>query len=205
MAEGMLPGFRLGREMPNLPSMQIFESSLNGAERPCPPTECLQCGGCRKLHRHGTFSRLVGTAAKEAREVKIQRYLCPECGRTWSVIPQDMFPSRSIAISRFQELVDESFGLASGDARPPPATVLEDGRIRRACKTLSERVPYLCGLLGQEMPLEASAGLCSFWRAMRELGSTQEILVRLARDFKTSLLRCYASLRAYWERKAAPV
>jgi hypothetical protein len=184
--------------------MQIFESSLNGAERPCPPTECLQCGGCRKLHRHGTFSRLAGTAAKEFRKVKSQRYYCPECGRTWSVIPQDMFPSRSIAISRFQELADEKFGLASGDARPPPATVLEEERVRRACKTLSERVAYLCGLLGQQMPMQASCDLGCFWRALRELGSTQQILVRLARDFKTSLLRCYCSLRAHWKRKAAP-
>jgi hypothetical protein len=35
------------------------------------------------------------------------------------------------------------------------------------------------------------------------LGSTGEILLRLARDFKTSLLRCYRSLLPHWEREKA--
>ena len=205
MAEGERSDFGLRREKRSLLSMQIFESSLNGADRPCAPKDCARCAGCRKLWRHGTFSRLRGTQAKDAQQVDCQRYICPQCGHTWSVIPPDMLLSRSIEVSRFEELMDESLGLASGDARPPPATVLEEGRIRRACKTLSERLPFLCGLLGQEMPWEASADLCGFWRALRKLGSTQEILARLARDFKTSLLRCYCSLRAHWERKAAPV
>ena len=204
MAEGERVGFRLRREKRSLPAMQIFESSLNGAERPCAPKDCARCSGQRKFWKHGTFPRLQGTQVKGAQQVKCQRYICPECGHTWSVIPSDMLPSRSIEVSRFQELMDEIFGLASGDARPPPATVLEEERVRRACKTLSERVAYLCGLLGQQMPMQASSDLSCFWRALRELGSTQEILARLARDFKTSLLRCYCSLRAHWKRKDAP-
>jgi hypothetical protein len=107
-------------------------------------------------------------------------------------------------VSRFAELMDESFGLAGEGARPPPATEIEEGCIRRACKRVSERVAFLCGLLGQQMPLEASAGVGCFWRALRELGSTGDILIRLARDFKTSLLAGYCSLRSHWERKEAP-
>jgi hypothetical protein len=115
-----------------------------------------------------------------------------------------MFPYRSMAVSRFESLMDERFGLAGRGARPPPATVKEEGCIRRACKRVSERVAFLCGLLGQQMPLGASADVGCFWRALRELGSTWDILVRLARDFKTSLLGSYRSLLSHWERKEAP-
>jgi len=115
-----------------------------------------------------------------------------------------MLPYRSMEISRFESLMDERFGLAGRGARPPPATEIEEGCIRRACKRVSERVASLCGLLGQQMPLGASADVGCFWRALRELGPTGDILVRLARDFKTSLFACYLSLRSHWERKEAP-
>lgn len=181
--------------------MQVHESSLNGAERPCAPQACAKCAGCRKLHRHGTYPRFQKVEGQ--RECRTQRFLCPECGRTWSVIPANMFPRRSIEISRFDELLDNISGLAGEGARPPPATEKEVGCIRRASKVLSKRIPFLCGLLGQQMPLGASADLGSFWRALHELGSTEEILVRLARDFKTSLLACYRSL-SDWQRAVAP-
>jgi hypothetical protein len=53
------------------------------------------------------------------------------------------------------------------------------------------------------MPLLENNDLGCFWRALRKLGSLEEILVRLAREFKTSLLGCYRSLRAHWERAAS--
>jgi hypothetical protein len=55
-------------------------------------------------------------------------------------------------------------------------------------------------LLGQQLPLLENNDLGCFWRALRKLGSLEEILVRLARDFKASLLGCYRSLRSHWER-----
>jgi hypothetical protein len=106
-----------------------------------------------------------------------------------------MFPRRSMEVGRFEQLLDKASGSAGGGTRSPPASEKEEGFIRRACKVLSERIPFLCGLLGQQMPLGARADMGSFWRALRELGSTEEILVRLARDFKTSLLACYRSFR----------
>ena len=173
--------------------MQIHESSLKGADRPCAPKECAKCAGCQKLHRNGTYTRFRKVEGQW--ECLISRFRCPRCGRSWSVIPADMFPRRSMEVSRFQELLDKLFGLAGRGARPPPATEKEEGCIRRACKRVSERMAFLCGLLGQQMPLEASADVGCFWRALRKLGSTEEILARLACDFKTSLLGCYRSLR----------
>lgn len=113
-----------------------------------------------------------------------------------------MFPRRSMEVSRLQQLLDSHFELAGAGARPPPATEIEEGYIRRACKVLSKRIPFLCGLLGQQMPLGARADTGCFWRALRKLGSTEDILARLARDFKTSLLACYRSLN--WQREVDP-
>ena len=113
-------------------------------------------------------------------------------------------PYGSLPVQRFEQLADAHFGLAGGGARPPPATEKENGCVRRAIEKLSKRIPFLCGLFGQQLPVFANTDICGFWRALRELGSTMAILLHLARDFKTSLLRCYRSLLAHWERRAAP-
>ncbi len=183
--------------------MQVYQSSLPENGRPCASRGCPQCGGCQKLHKHGHYRR-YGSVEGE-REVVVVRYLCPRCGHTWSVIPENMMPYRSLDVGRFEQLADASFGLADGSARPPPATEKETGCIRRALLKLSKRIPLLCGLFGQQMPVPGGLDIGRFWRAMRKLGSTQSILVRLARDFKTSLLGCYRSLQAFWERESSPV
>jgi hypothetical protein len=111
-----------------------------------------------------------------------------------------MLPYWSLEVARFEGHLDEESELASEGARPPPAPEIERVCIRRAHKRLSERTNFLCGLLGQQMPLLENNGLGCFWRALRKLGSLEEILVRLARDFKTSLLGCYRSFRPHWQR-----
>jgi len=110
-------------------------------------------------------------------------------------------PYRSIEVGRFEQLTDHHLALADGGARPPPATEKEEGCIRRALKRLSERMVFLCGLLGQQLPELVCRGMSCFWRALRELGSTMDTLHRLARDFKTSLLGCYRSLLPHWQRE----
>ena len=179
--------------------MQVYEVSLGVGERPCPGRECPQCGGCVRLQKHGSYTRWRGVDG--AQPVEVERYICPRCRRTWSVIPSGMMPYCSLPMERLEQLADEHFGLAGGGARPPPATEKENGCIRRAIKKLSKRIPFLCGLFGQQLPVFGNTDICQFWWAMRELGPTTNTLVRLARDFKTSLLGCYGSLRAFWERE----
>jgi hypothetical protein len=116
-----------------------------------------------------------------------------------------MMPYRSLPVERFEQLADAHLGLTDGDARPPPATEKENGCIRRAIEVLSKRIPYLCGLFGQQLPVFANTDIYRFWRAMRELGPTMDTLARLAREFKTSLLGSYCSLRAFWERDTLPI
>ncbi len=115
-----------------------------------------------------------------------------------------MMPYLSIKVARFEELADERFLKAGGGARPPPATEKEKSSIRRTSKKLSERMTFLCGLLGQQLPLGACGDVSCFWRALRKLSSTEDTLTRLARDFKTSLLGCYRSLLPHWEREKSP-
>lgn len=182
--------------------MQVYEVSLEVGERPCPGRECPQCGGCARLQKHGFYFRWRGVDG--AQPVKVERYLCPRCRHTWSVIPEGMIPYRSMEVGRLEELVDTHLGWTGGDARPPPATEKENGCIRRSIKNLSKRIPYLCGLFGQQLPVFANTDICGFWRALRELGPTMATMVRLAREFKTSLLGSYRSLRAFWEREPLP-
>lgn len=113
-------------------------------------------------------------------------------------------PYRSMEVERFEELADGRSGLTGGGARPPPVPEKEEGCIRRALKTLSERIPLLRGLFGQQMPVLVGADTGSFWRALRGLGSTMDNLLRLARNFKASLLWCYRSLLPHWEREKGP-
>ena len=180
--------------------MQVFPSSLGRGDRPCPGKSCPLCAGCQRLHKHGCYPRYRGLEGEL--RVMVQRFLCPRCRRTWSLIPQDMMPYLSVPVLRFQALADEAW--AGGDPRPPPATVKESGFIRRQFRSLSERVPFLCNLLGQLLPLKAKAGVRAFWRALRKLGPLQEMLASLAEDFKTSLRRCYLSLRPPWQREPRP-
>ena len=182
--------------------MQVFASSLDDSGRPRAPAECARCGGCCKLHCHASYER--NAEAQGQRKVTVKRFLCPRCGHTWSVIPPDMFPYRSIPVSLFEQLADQRADLAGGGSRSPPATQVETGCVRRGLKKLSVRIPLLCSLLGQLMPLPGGMDTGWFWRALRKLGPTVGILVDLARDFKTSLLACYRSLKPPWQRETAP-
>jgi len=186
--------------------MQVYQSALAPEERPCALEGCPDCGGCQKLQRHGSYWR--HSAAEGEERVEVKRFICPQCTRTWSVIPEGMLPYRSLRVEVLEQWLDREHGCApptGGGARPPPATQVEEGCIRRAVKRLSERKAFLCGVLGQQLPLLGNAGVGCFWRALRKLGSTEAILLVLARDFKTSLLGCYGSLRAHWEREKVTV
>jgi len=139
--------------------IQIFHLAVDSSGRPGAQKECEQCGGCRKLHRHSSYTRNRGVEGSERAKVE-----------------------------RFEGLMDEQMGKESdsvtdGGARPPPASEIEKGNIRRAVRKLSERVTFLFGLLGQQMPVLGSVDIGGFCRAIREVESTLQILIALARDF----------------------
>ena len=135
-------------------------------------------------------------------------YICPRCDLHVSIIPVGMLPYRCLPVASLEKHLDARHGVArpvAGEgARPPPASEVERGCLERAERKLLGRITFLCGCLGQMLPVLDNNDLGGFWRALRMIGRLREILLHLAAKFKTSLLACYRSLKPRWERKEAP-
>jgi hypothetical protein len=166
--------------------MQVFEGSFAGDFPPC--------GCCRgKTHRHGRFTRFASCDGPERRAC--QRFLCPPCGRTLSVIPKGMLPYRSLPVRCLQAGFDHRSGRTP---RRPKCTEATAGAVSRAWKRLASRLPVLCACLGQMLrPQPQSAE--SLWKQMRQTEDAEEWLRLLARKFQISLLADYRTLHGWWE------
>jgi hypothetical protein len=171
--------------------MQIPELALNGLDR---PRQCKHCGNTEKmLHRHGPYPRYANVEGAE--KVLVQRFLCPVCHKTMSIIPKTMLPYRCMPTPRLEVLFDERFDFFSEGGRrprPPPARELERGCLLRAHDSLQKHYLPLCHVLGQRIPIRAQQSVDAFWKAIRtKLGGLEDILLYLWKNFKTSLLRDY--------------
>jgi hypothetical protein len=145
--------------------------------------------------------------------VTVQRWICKACGSTYSIIPEDMVPYRSVPTSVIEREMDR---LAAAASTPPTAAAQgSDGSgrkvnapqpastsvtflrraLRRIQKRITERIPRLCSLLGQLLDISARIGFKEFWLAWRCLGDSANTLVHLAEDHRASLLLDYKSLR----------
>jgi len=166
--------------------MQLRSSSLHGRR----PRRCPYCQH-GKLHRHGSYKRHSRADGRAGEDLKaIFRYFCPLCGRTCSVLLDDMLPYRSVSVGLTQKHFDAVFN--GGPA--PPVTERERGCLERACKRFIERVIPLTNVLGQMIRV-ISPTAQKLWQALRLFGNLKKILCFLARDFKTSLLGDYRCLR----------
>jgi hypothetical protein len=166
--------------------MQLRSSSLHGRR----PGRCPHCQH-GKLHRHGAYARHSQADGRADEDLEtISRYFCPRCGRTCSVLPDDMLPYRSISASKTQKHFDAVFN--GGPA--PPTTEKEGGCLERACKQFVERVTPLAKSLGQMIRVIRPTAQ-KLWQALRSFGNLRKILCFLARDFKTSLLGDYRCLK----------
>ena len=166
--------------------MQLRQSSVHG-DRP------KYCPHCRNpgLHHHGSYKRhSKAEALTDEDQVAIQRYLCPPCGCTCSVLPDDMLPYSPVSASQTQKHFDAAFN--GGPA--PPATEKEGGCLRRAFKRFTKRVAPLTAILGQMIRVIRPTAQ-KLWQALRSLGNLAKILHLLAQNFKTSLLGDYRCLK----------
>ena len=82
----------------------------------------------------------VGTEQDE--KESIQRYLCPPCGLTFSVLPPHRLPYRPIRAERLQGDFDRRAGIQTQGLDPPPR-VVEAGCLQRAWSALTARVNTL--------------------------------------------------------------
>ena len=196
--------------------MQILESTLPGPH--AAPRELAACPLCprgQRLHRHGSYARFADCSGQAT--IRIRRFLCPRCGTTFSILPASHLPYRALPVARLQAGLDALCSSPSASstlaapsmgegARPPPISEVEQGCFKRARECLLRRIPVLRGCFGQQLPSAlADDDLCGFWRALRAVGRAGDILLRLARDCKRSLLADYRCLRAPWQREVGPI
>jgi hypothetical protein len=166
-------------------SIQIRADSYKG-DRP-------SCGrGCASsLHRHGCYFRYCRPTGAE--RLKVQRYWCPDCGLTISVLPSDRLPYRPLEGPRVESFFDAQAGTGSGP--DPPPEVLEAGCLRRAWTRFQTRVSTLKEAFGLLIPSVIS-GAGPLWQQMRlAKKSLAAILGFLAQTGNLSLLGDYRCLR----------
>jgi hypothetical protein len=144
------------------------------------------------VHRHGCYFRYADPVG--ALKERIQRYLCPPCGLTFSVLPAHRLPYRAVRAERLQKDFDQRAGIQTQGLDPPPR-VVEAGCLQRAWSTLTKRVATLKDAFGQQVQSSISDGI-SFWASMRQsFDSVPRILCFLSEHHRISLLGNYRCLR----------
>lgn len=143
------------------------------------------------MHRHGCYHRYARPVGGQ--RLPIQRYWCPDCGLTISVLPEECLPYRPLEGPRVQAFFDAQAGIGSGP--DPPPGVLEAGCLRRAWTRFQARVSTLKEAFGQLISSVIS-GPERLWEQMRLTKETlAAILGFLAQTRNISLLGDYRCLR----------
>jgi len=96
------------------------------------------------MHRHGGYQRYAKPTGWET--FWMQRFLCPQCGHTVSVLVSNRLPYRPLEVDRLQSAFDAQAGVNSG-LDPPPEPV-EAGCLQRAWTRLLTRVEKLSNAFG---------------------------------------------------------
>ena len=123
----------------------------------------------------------------------MQRYVCPPCGHTVSVLPVNSLPYRPVEVDRLQGAFDAQAEVGTG--LDPPPEPIEAGCLQRAWNRFLTRVNSLKDAFGQILPAELHTAP-QLWKELRcSVGSAEEMLRFLALHCKRSLLGDYACLR----------
>jgi transposase-like protein len=167
--------------------MQLWESDLVYVPK------CLHCHGRPRMHRHGKFKR----TGSDGLQTPLQRYRCPRCLRTCSILRDGMLPYRRISAEELQTCLDNPQQFqAKAQSHKLPKPVLS------AAKRFHHRARWLFMLLGVggsglRWPISIGPGEFSqrLWESLRQLyGEAATILRVLASNFRTSLLHDYRCL-----------
>ena len=162
--------------------MQLREGSFHGSRPSCPrhPDQW--------VHRHGFYERFKDCDSQ--RRSRIERFVCPRCGKTLSVLPKNRLPYVAVNTA----ILESDFDARASGTDPPGRSEKERGCLWRAFERFAGRVAPLSALLGQMIrPIKPSVSEC--WRGLRQLDNLEGILLLLATKFKTSLLADYHCLQ----------
>ncbi len=143
------------------------------------------------MHRHGSYQRYEQPEGGE--KFGMQRYLCPPCGHTVSVLPANRLSYRPVEVDRLQRAFDAQAGIGTG--LDPPPELIEAGCLQRAWNRFLARVDLLKDAFGQILPAELHTAQQLWKEVRRGVGSAEQMLRFLARHCKRSLLGDYACLR----------
>jgi len=144
------------------------------------------------MHRHGCYGRYQDPEGTD--KERIQRFLCPLCGLTISVLGPHRLPYRAVRAERLQGDFDCRAGIQTNGLDPPPR-VVEAGCLQRAWSALSARVNTLQEAFGQLIENSVSE-VTSLWASLRRaLDSVPRMLRFLSEHHHISLLGNYRCLR----------
>lgn len=144
------------------------------------------------VHRHGDYKRHAAPEGSE--KESIQRYLCPPCRLTFSVLLPHRLPYTAIRAERLQAEFDRRAGIQTSGLDPPPR-VVEAGCLQRAWRALTARVKTLKEAFGQLVSSTVSDG-ASFWASVRQsFDSVSKMLCFLSEHHHISLLGNYICLK----------
>jgi hypothetical protein len=144
------------------------------------------------VHRHGCYERYADPEG--ALKERIQRYFCPPCGQTFSVLAPHRLPYRPVRADRLQASFDQRAEIQTQGLDPPPS-VVEAGCLQRAWSALTARVATLKEAFGQLVSSSVSDE-ASFWSNLRQsLDSVPKMLCFLSEHHRISLLGNYRCLR----------
>ena len=155
-------------------------------DRPACPKACPG-----RVHRHGGYDRFARACGSAT--LRVQRFLCPRCGITLSVLAPNRLPYRPLEATRLEAFFNEQ--AEAGTGPDPPPDELEAGCLRRAWRRFQSRLRKLKDAFGLLID-NASLSPGHLWKQMRlAKGDVQGILGYLARHHKCSLLGDYRCLR----------
>src|SRR6516162_4316172 len=133
--------------------MQLREGSFQGPRPTCPEHPK------QRVHRHGFYLRFENCDSQ--RRLRIERFVCPRCGRTSSVLPKNRLPYVAVNTT----ILESDFDVRALGTDPPFWSEKERGCLGRAFERFAGRVAPLCALLGQMIrPIKPSVGEC--WRGL---------------------------------------
>jgi transposase-like protein len=162
--------------------MQLWESEIEGWPN------CARCRWQPRMHRHGCFRR----RGLDGEPVAIQRYICPQCRSTCSVLKDGMLPYRRLCPKHLQQCLDQ---LQAAQESLPKAS----SSLGRAVRHFQHRATslHLRMCLPVELSLDPPLMAQRLWQALRRRhGDITAILRHLAAYCRSSLLHDYQSLAA---------
>ncbi len=161
--------------------MQLRQSQLKGERSVCPEDPN------HAVHGNGSYLRLKNPDGDE--KIRVPCWNCTECSNSFSVLPDDAVPYRSLSVG----LLESGLDAAISGNDPPKLSENEKGCLKRACRSFFQNIPFLTNILGQIVKTTRPSA-AELWQELREPGELKASHLYLAENFKTSLLKDYHCL-----------